>query len=134
MIFQPGADDLPLVVQILRADKADDTVNEKRLESACDSVSSCFERHLIDSVMRLGGQSATLARFEIHHVIPGPADIPLAMMFENLFMALAQHVQSDSETAVGRFRTRDGLEKKVNRRPAIQRGQLSSDMRQATDL
>ena len=41
------------------------------------------------------------------------------MMLENLFAALAQHVQSDSEAAVGRFRTRDGLEKKVDWRSAI---------------
>ena len=41
------------------------------------------------------------------------------MMFENLFAALAQHVQSDSEAAVGRFRAGDGLEKKVDGSAAI---------------
>ena len=74
MILKPGADDLPLVVQILRPDEADDAVDEERLEGPCDSVSSCFERQLIDSMMRLGGQSAALTSFEVHHVIPGPAE------------------------------------------------------------
>jgi hypothetical protein len=54
LILKSGADDLPLIVQILRSDEADDAVHEERLEGPCDSVSSCFERKLIDSMMRLG--------------------------------------------------------------------------------
>src|SRR5713226_3031834 len=119
MVLESSADDLPLVVQILRPDEADDTVDQKRLEGSRDSVSSCFKRQLIDSVMRLGRESAALARFEVHRVIPDPAHIALAMMLEHLFAPLAQHVQSDAEAAVGRFRPRDGLEKKIDRRPAI---------------
>jgi hypothetical protein len=65
MILQPGADDLPLVVQILRADETYDTVDQKRLESPCDSVRSRFERQLIDSVMCLGGKRAALTSFDI---------------------------------------------------------------------
>src|SRR5271167_4999947 len=111
MVFESSADDLPFVVQILRADEADDTVDEKRMEGARDSVGSRFERELIDSVMRLGGESATLAGFEVHRVISHPAGVEiagaLAMMFENLFVALAQDAQSDAEAAVGRFRPRD---------------------------
>src|ERR1700687_254038 len=119
MVFESGADDLPLVVQVLGADETDNAVDEKRLKGAGYSVGSCFEGQLIDSVMRFGGESAALTGFEIHHIIARPASIPLAMMFENLFSALAQHVQCDSETAVGRSRTRYGLEKKVYRRPAF---------------
>src|SRR5580658_1225236 len=111
MVFESGADDLSFIVQILRANEADDTVDEKRAEGARDSVGSRFERQLIDSVMCFGGESAALAGFEVHDVVAYPADIMLAMMFENLFAALAQHVQSDSETAVGRLRSRYGLEK-----------------------
>src|SRR6266446_6430267 len=118
MILKPGTDDLPLVVQILRPDEAHDTVHEKRLEGPCDSVSSCFERQLIDSMVRLGRQSAALASLEVHHVIPGPAGIPLPMMLKNPFAALPQHVQGNSEAAVGRFCTRDRLEKKIYWRPA----------------
>src|ERR1035438_5189433 len=75
MVFETSADDLPLVVQILRADEADYAVDEKRLEGARDSVGSRFERKLINSVMRFGGKSATLAGFEVHHVVANPSDI-----------------------------------------------------------
>src|ERR1700675_341886 len=119
MVFESSADDLALVVQILGTDEADYTIDEKRLVGPRDSVGSRFERQLIDSVMRFGGETAALAGFEIHHVIACPASIPLAMMLENLFAALAQHVQCDSEAAVGRLRTRYGLEKKVDRRSAL---------------
>src|SRR5438874_1020382 len=115
MILQPRADDLPLVVQILRTDEADDAVDEKRLEDPCDPVGSCFERQLIDAVMRFGGQCTALAGFEVHNVITCPTDIPLAVMIENLFAAFTQGIHCDSEAPVGRFRTCNGLEKKVYR-------------------
>src|SRR5258708_37678150 len=97
MVFESSADDLPLVVQIFGPDEAYYTVDEKRLEGARDSVGSCFEGELIDSVMRIGRESAALAGFEVHDVIAYPASVPLAMMIENLIAALVQHVQSDSE-------------------------------------
>src|ERR1700722_1879330 len=134
MILQPGADDLPLVVQILRPDEADDAVDQKRLEDPCDSVGPGFERQLIDSVMSLGRESAALPCFEIHHVVPGPVCVPLPMMLKNLFATFTQQIQSDSETAVGRFCTRHGLKKKINGCSAIKCGELSGDMRQATGL
>src|SRR6266481_10011 len=97
MVFEASADDLPLVVQILRPDETNDAVDEKMLEGARDSVSSRFKRQLIDSVMRLGRERAALARFEVHRIVPDPADIvvviALTMMIQNLFAPLAQHVQ-----------------------------------------
>src|SRR6476661_4817961 len=92
MILKPGADDLALVVQILRPHEPDDAVHEERVESSCDSVRSCFERELIDSMMRLGGQGATLACLEVHHVIPDPGGIPLPVVLTNALAALPQHV------------------------------------------
>jgi hypothetical protein len=41
------------------------------------------------------------------------------MMLEHLLLALAQHVQSDSEASIGGFRTCDGLKKKIDRRSLI---------------
>src|SRR5882724_6356913 len=128
MIFKPGADDLPLVVQILRPNEADDAVHEERAESACDSVRSCFERELIDSMMRLSGQGAALTRLEVHHIVPNPSGIPLPMMRMNALAAVPQHVQRNSEAAIGGFCACDRLKKKVYRRPAIEGGQLSSDV------
>ena len=73
--------------------------------------------------MRLGGESAALAGFEVHRVIAYPADveieIALAMMFENLLLAFPQYVQSDAEAAVGGFRTCDRLKEQVDRRASI---------------
>src|SRR5450755_1616343 len=84
--------------------------------------------------MGLGGESAALAGFEVHYVIACPSDVALPMMLENLFAALAQHVQGDSEAAIGRFGTGYGLKKKIDRRSATQGGQLSGDMREAAGL
>src|SRR5260370_16572671 len=107
MVFESSADDLPLVVQILRPDEADDTVDQKRLEGSRDSVSSGFKRQLIDSVMRLGRESAALARFKVHRVVPDPADIviviALTMMIQNLFAPFPQHVPFSSEAALALF-------------------------------
>ena len=44
VIFQAGADDLPLVVEIFRADEADDAVDEERIEGAGDAVGASFQR------------------------------------------------------------------------------------------
>ena len=66
MVFEPGADDLPLVRQIFRADEADDAVDEKRIEGAGHAVGPGFQRELIDAVMRLGGKGAALAGLEVH--------------------------------------------------------------------
>src|SRR5579863_1022645 len=85
-------------------------------------------------MMGLGGQSATLTSFEVHHLVARPASISLAMMCENLLTALAQHVQSNSKAAVGGFRARDRLKKKVHRRSTFQGGQLGGDVSQATTL
>ena len=134
MVFEPGTDDLSLVVQIFRPDETNDAVDEKRLEGAGDAVSSSFECQLINSMVRFGGESTALASFEVHRVVPNPADIALAMMFLDLFVTLSQHVQRDSKAAVGRLRTCDGLEEKVDRRIALHGGQLGADMCQAAEL
>src|ERR1035441_1794627 len=97
MVFEAGSDNLPFVKQVFGTDKADNTVDEKRVEGARDPVGSCFQGQLIDSVMRFGGERTALAGFEVHDVVACPSDIvlplALAMVVENLFTAIAQHVQ-----------------------------------------
>src|SRR5579872_1871108 len=122
MILKPCADNLSLVVQILRADETDDAVNEERLKRSRHSVRSRFQRQLIDSVMCIRGKSAALAGFEVHDVIARPADIALAVMRKDPFAAFTQHGQSNSEASVRRLRPCNGLEKKIDRRTAIQCG------------
>src|SRR5258707_14653437 len=128
MIFQPRADDLPLVVQIFRPDESHDTVDEKRLKRPSHSVGSRFESQLVHSMMRLDRKSAALAGFEVHSMIACPTDISLAVMFKNSFAAFTQHAESNSETAVRRFRASDGLEKKIDWSAALHRRQLRRDM------
>ena len=69
MIFQPRADDLLAVVQILRPDEAHDRVDQQRLELSSHRVRASFERLLIDAVMGVGRQARALPRLEIHDVV-----------------------------------------------------------------
>ena len=56
MILEAGADDLLAVVEIFRADEADDGIDQQRLERARDRVGARFQRLLVDAVMRIGGE------------------------------------------------------------------------------
>src|SRR5271166_5623743 len=120
MIFETGADDLAFVAEILGAGEANDAVYQKRLEGAGYAVGPRFEGELIDSVMRLGGERAALAGFEVHCVVSYPCDIALTMVLEKLVAAFAEQVEGDSETAVSGFRAGYGLEEKVDRGSAIE--------------
>jgi hypothetical protein len=54
VVFEAGADNLLSIVQVLRANEADDRVHQQRLELASDGVRAGFERLLIDAVVRFG--------------------------------------------------------------------------------
>ena len=94
MIFQAGANDLPLVVKIFRPDKSHDAVHEERMEHAGHAIGARFERKLIDSVMRFRRKSASLSRLEIHHVRALPGNVALRVMFEDLLAPFAQQLQA----------------------------------------
>ena len=61
MIFQAGANNLPLVVKIFRADETHNAIYEERAEHARDAIRARFERELIDPVMRLTRRERSLA-------------------------------------------------------------------------
>ena len=134
MILQAGANDLALVVQILGSNEADHAVDEEGIESASDTVSSRFERQLVDSVVRFRGQGAALAGFEIHHVVSYPRNITLAMMFQNALAAFSQHGQIYTEADVGCLGSGDRLKQQIDRSATIQARQLGGDVREATRL
>ena len=94
MILQPGPDDLPLVEEVLRADEADDAVDQERVERAGHAVGPRLERQLIDAVMRLRRQGAALARLEVHHVVADPGHVAPAVVFQHALAALAQQRQA----------------------------------------
>src|SRR6202040_578388 len=104
MIFQAGANDLPLVVKIFRPDKADDAIDQKRMEDASDAIGARLERQLVNPMMCLGRKSAALSRLKIHRVRALPGNVALRMVFENLLAPFAQHLQRDAKTAVGSLR------------------------------
>ncbi|MNI42973.1 hypothetical protein D3C73_972890 [compost metagenome] len=54
VVFEAGADDLFAVVQVFRADEADDGVHQKRFEMPRHGVGPGFAGLLIDAVMGVG--------------------------------------------------------------------------------
>ena len=57
VILEPGADDLFAVVKILRADEADDGIDQERLELARNGVGAGLRGLLIDAMMRARGEA-----------------------------------------------------------------------------
>ncbi len=134
VIFQAGANDLALVVEIFRADEADNGVDEERIERTGNAIGARFQRQLVDAVMRVGGERASLPRFEIHHVVAAPGHIARPVMIQNTLAAFPQHREINAEALVRCLRAGDGLEQQIDRRAVIQTRQLGGDMREATCL
>src|SRR5437879_6804320 len=59
------------VVEILRADEADDGIDEKRRPATGEAVVSRLERELITTAVRIGRERRALAGLEVHDVRPG---------------------------------------------------------------
>ena len=134
MIFEAGANDLALVVEIFRADKTDHAIDDEGIESTRDTVCAGFQRQLIDAVVSFRGKRAALSRFEIHGLRALPCNVARAMVRENFLASFTQRRESDAEAAIGRFGAGDGLEEQVHRRAAIHRGKLSADVGEAANL
>src|SRR6516225_20593 len=103
MVFEARSSDLPFIEQVLRANESYDAVHQEGFEGSRDSVSSGLKRQLVHSMMRLGRQGASLAGFEIHHVVAFPIHVTRAMMAEHLLAALAQQLEGYPETPIRRF-------------------------------
>src|SRR5437762_12291163 len=80
VVFEAGAGDLPLVIQVLRPDEADDAVYQEWIERPRHAVCAGFKSQLIDAMVSFGGECASLPGFEVHCVAALPLPIPLAMM------------------------------------------------------
>src|ERR1700730_12103521 len=98
VIFQSGANDLALVVEIFGPNEAYDAIDQEWIKGSSDAISTRFEGQLVDPVMGLGGEGAALTGFEIHHVVANPRNIASAVMFENTHATFPQHGQIDSKT------------------------------------
>ena len=134
VVLQPGADDLPLVVQVLRPDEADHAVDQERVERPGHAVGPGLERELVDAVMRAGRKGTALPRLEVHRLVADPGHVAAAVVLEHALAPLAQERQVDAEAGVGGLGAGDRLEQQVDRRAAFEAGELRRDVRQAARL
>src|SRR6267143_566747 len=77
---------------------------------------------------------ASMPRFKIHGIRAPPVHVSLAMMFQNLLAALAQHFQRDPETAICGFGAGDGLKKQIHGSSAGEGSKLRCDVRETASL
>ena len=134
MVLEPGADDLPLVVEVLRPDEADDAVDQEWVERPRHAVGPGLERELVDAMVGAGRQGTPLPRLEVHRLLADPGDIPASVMLAHAMMTLAEERQVDPEGRVGRLGTGDRLEQQVDRRAAVEAAELGRDVGQAAGL
>src|SRR5882757_665547 len=66
VIFESGTDDLLAVVEVFGTDEADDCVDEEGTVPPCNGIGASLAGLLIDTVMCVGGECATLPSFEVH--------------------------------------------------------------------
>ena len=71
MVLQPGTDDFLAVVEIFRADEADDRIDEQGRITARDRIGARLHGLLIDAVVRARRQRRALAGLEIHEIGAG---------------------------------------------------------------
>ena len=69
MVFKAGAGDLLAVVEVFRADKADDGIDEQRPIAAGHGIGASFAGLLVHAVVCISRQSRALTRFEVHDVL-----------------------------------------------------------------
>src|SRR5437764_13376869 len=96
MVFQSGADDLLAVVQVVGTDEADDRVDQQRTVAPRDGVGARFAGLLVDAVMRVGGEGASLPRLEIH-------DVFAALQLTRGLARLVEHREINTEGRVRRL-------------------------------
>src|SRR3974390_1253267 len=103
MVLEAGANDLLAVVEVLRADEADHSIDQQRIEGPPTRVGPRLASLLIDAAIRIGRERRSLPGFEIHHVA---ADTASPQRHPRL-VRLAQQIEIDAEAAVGALRPRD---------------------------
>ena len=130
MVFQAGARDLLAVVEVLRADEADDGVDQQRLEVPRDGVGARLERLLVDAVVRVGRERAALAGLEIHDVVADGA----ALQRQRGRARFLEQREVDAEARVRLLRAADRLEHEVDGRAGLDRADLGGDVRQHAGL
>ena len=120
VIFKGGAGDLFAVVEVFRADEADDGVDEHGMEVAGYGVGAGLEGLLVDegivgAVVGVGGECRALAGFKIQDVAAcravGAGGAPVEGL--GCFVALFEEGEVDAEALVGGLCAGDRLEEQV---------------------
>ena len=114
VILQTGADDLPRVVEVFRANEANHRVDQEGLIALGKAVAAGLHGHLVGAVMGLGGQLGALAGFKIEDV--GPLAGALA---QNELTGLLDGRAVETEGGVALFGAGDGLEDQIRRRACL---------------
>ena len=68
MVFQSGADDLPLVIKIFRPDESHHAIDQKWLEYSRYAIGAGLQSKLVNSVVSFSRKRAALAGLEVHDV------------------------------------------------------------------
>src|SRR5690242_2383535 len=112
MILESGARDFLAVEEVFRADKADDAIDEQRLEMPRHRVSTRLHRLLVDAVMCIGRKRRALAGLKIHDIVAERAALERKGRVTRFF----EDGEIDAEARVCGLTTRDGLEHKIDGR------------------
>nr|GFB79129.1 hypothetical protein [Tanacetum cinerariifolium] len=86
VVFEGRPDNLLAIVEVLGADEADHRIDEQRPEAPGHGVGAGLAGLLVEAVVGIGRERATLAGFEVHHILPQRA----AAQAERGFVGLLQ--------------------------------------------
>ena len=117
MVLQASPNNLLAIIEIFRADKPHDTVDQQRRVGAGNPIGSCFQGLLVHAVMGIGGEGTSLARLKVHHIA---ADRPTPQSQSHL-LRLAQHRERDAKAGVRGLCPGDGLKHQVHRSTTLHR-------------
>ena len=73
VVFQPGANNLSVVIEVLRPDKAHHGVDEERIVVPRQAIVTRFHRHLVGAEVSARGERRALPGFKVKTVLPGDA-------------------------------------------------------------
>ena len=107
--------------------KPDHRVHQQRPVAARHRVGARLAGLLVDAVVRVGRERASLPRFEVHDVLAAP-------QLARRLARLVEHREIHAEGRVGRLRPGDRLKHQVDGRAAAQRLHLRRHVRQHADL
>ena len=129
VILQTGANDLPGVIEVFRADEPHHGVHQEGLIAPGKAVAPGLHGHLIGAVVSLGGQLRALAGLKIHDVGAGGG-----ALMQGQLPGLLQEAAGDAEGLVALLAAGDGLEDQIRRGALLNGVHLGGHMAQDADL